>query len=171
MKRIIKLTEKQLNEATDSGFNYLDGGDVPNYSGQTFISASGKLGIEDEYGEPVMGDKVSKTLSPQTYSRYTMGTQTYRQKTNENDTNIGINQNDKSQGTRPEDSSDIEKDEESTVLPQAVESKLEMFIKSINSTKMNPKQTGIVLNRLIDMLNVDETPFNWKKEIVSKIRK
>lgn len=169
MKRIIKLTEKQLNEAIDNGFNYLDGGDIPNYSGQTFISASGQLDA-NEYGEPVIGDKVSKTLSPQTYSRNTIGTQTYRQNTNENeDTAFPDDDKKKQMGKQPENA-EIEDAESNTEIPIGVESKLEMFIKSINSTKMNPKQRAIVLNKVIDMLKTEETPNNWKKEMVTKIK-
>lgn len=169
MKRIIKLTEKQLNEAIDNGFNYLKGGDTPNYCGQTFISATGKLDIEDEYGEPIMGDKISKTLSPQTYSRYTIGTQTYRQKTNENDESMFPDKEQKQQKQVPKEAA-VEDAEENTEIPIGVESKMEMFIKSLNSTKMNPKQRAVVLNKLIDMLNLDGAPFNWKREMISKIK-
>ena len=105
MKRIIKLTEKQLNEATDNGFNYLNGGDVPNYSGQTFISATGKI-KQDEYGKPTTSDMVGNSLSSQTFDRYNLTTQTYRQKTNENDEFLpNLN---KEKKTNIDDSNDIE---------------------------------------------------------------
>ena len=64
----------------------------------------------------------------------------------------------------------VEDAEENTEIPIGVESKMEMFIKSLNSTKMNPKQRAVVLNKLIDMLNLDGAPFNWKREMISKIK-
>ena len=170
MKRIIKLTEEQLHEAIDNGFNYLDGGDTPNYSGQTFISASGHLDI-DEYGDPVTSDKISKTLSPQTYSRNTIGTQTYRQRTNENDNNMMFpEQHKKEEKTEKPKEAEIENAEDNTEIPMGVESKMEMFVKALQTTDMNPKQKGIVLNKLVSMLNLEGVPFNWKKELITKIK-
>lgn len=168
MKRIIKLTEKQLNEATDNGFNYLNGGDVPNYSGQTFISATGKI-KQDEYGKPTTSDMVGNSLSSQTFDRYNLTTQTYRQKTNENDEFLpNLN---KEKKTNIDDSNDIEDAEEEITIPMGIESKLDMLIKALESTKMTPKQRSVVLNKIVERLPLDNIPFAWKKELISKIKK
>ena len=46
-----------------------------------------------------------------------------------------------------------------------------MFVKALQTTDMNPKQKGIVLNKLVSMLNLEGVPFNWKKELVTKIKR
>lgn len=72
MKKIIKLTERQLREAENRLFSYSLDSDVPNCAGNSEISVGGKLNNR-EMGEPKDADYISNELTPQGYGRYWHG--------------------------------------------------------------------------------------------------
>lgn len=195
MKRIIKLTEQQLREASyDNTFNYLGGGDTSNYSGQSQIFATGKLGPEEEYGDPITTDKVSRSLSPQTYNRYGVGSQGYRKFQNTPDTNlldIDIEDDEISQTTNEDtqklsdDDNEIDnfykKDELDTLgngvendnltrIPEGVEYKINLLLSEIKRLNLTPKQQAIVLNKIVESFDVEKIPYSWKKTLMLKIK-
>lgn len=175
MKRIIKLTAAQINEVGTDGFNYLTGGDTPNYNGQTHISATGKLN-QEEFGNPITTDDISNSLSPQTYNRYNMATQTYRQRTNENEEQSNEqtpnlpNLDPDGNGQVPTNMGDIEKNQDNITIPMAIQTKLEMLEKAMSSTKLTPKQKGVILNKIVDLIPLNNVPYGWKKELITKIK-
>lgn len=72
MRKIIKLTERQLREAQEGIFQWNTGSEVENCSGNSKISVSGKLN-DNEMGKPVDSDYVEDELTPQGYGRYWHG--------------------------------------------------------------------------------------------------
>ena len=72
MKKIIKLTEKQLREAENGLFSYTLDSEVPNCMGNSEISVGGKLN-DREMGEPKDAGYISDELTPQGYGRYWNG--------------------------------------------------------------------------------------------------
>ena len=72
MRKIIKLTERQLREAQEGIFQWNTGREVENCSGNSKISVSGKLN-DNEMGKPVDSDYVEDELTPQGYGRYWHG--------------------------------------------------------------------------------------------------
>ena len=64
-KRIIKITNRQLKEATGvNAFNTIQGTDVPGYSGTKEISTGGYLD-DNELAEPTTTDDYADTMAPQ----------------------------------------------------------------------------------------------------------
>jgi hypothetical protein len=178
MKRIIKLTEAQIREVGNDGFNYLNGGDIPNYNGQTHISATGKLN-QEEYGNPTTTDDVANKLSNQPYNLQSIGTRTYRQRTNEDGSQTDMNNgqmpnlpnlDSNGDGNIPTNASDIEKNEDNITIPMAINTKLELLSKALNTTKLTPKQKGIILNKIVDLMPLNNVPYSWKKELITKIK-
>lgn len=171
MKRIIKLTEKQLREVTGDNI-FLTNNSTPNYCGQSCISANGKLD-QDTYGEPTTTDKVSQSLTPQTYYRYSMGTQLYRKSTNEDkqnqiddDNNVDSFYDNKELDTM---SNGVDNDN-LTRIPEGVEYKVNLLLTEIKKSNLSPKQQGIVLNKIIEAFEVDKMPFSWRKTLMLKIK-
>lgn len=172
MTRIIKLTKQQIIESSLAGFNYLNGGDTPHYCGQTEISVTGKLN-QDEYGDPTTTDKISRSLSPQTYNRYGVGSQGYRKRTNED------------VQTQTDDDNEIDnfykkneldtlgngvENDNLTRIPEGIEYKLNLLLSEVKSCKLTPKQQAIVLNKIIEDFQVKDMPYSWKKTLMLKIR-
>lgn len=179
MKRIIKLTEKQLKEVDNDTFTYLSGSDVSNYDGQTHISVSGKLS-DDEYGNPSTTDKISNTLTPQTYSRYGIGVYGRRKNINEEES---MDSNNSTKDTDDDNNinnfykkdeldilgNDVNNDN-LTKIPEGVDYKLNLLLDEMNSSKLTPKQQAIVLNKMIEVIECHEIPFSWKKTLMLKLK-
>lgn len=174
MRRVIKLTEEQIRETMDNTFNYLGGGDTPNYNGQTEISATGKLD-QSEYGNPTTTDKVSQSLAPQTYNRYGNGSRyvSSYQRTNE-DSSIETDDDNGIDDFYDNDELDtlgngVDNDN-LTRIPQGVDYKLNQLLGDIKGGKLTPKQQAIVLNKVIEAFNVEQMPLSWKKALMLKIK-
>lgn len=174
MKHIIKLTEEQIRETIDNTFNYLNGGDTPNYCGQTEISATGKLD-QDKFGKPTTTDKISRSLSPQTYNRYGLGTQMYRRFQNTyEDSSANIDDDNGVDDFYKNDELDtlgngVDNDN-LTKIPQGVDYKLNALLGEIHSGNLSPKQQAIVLNKIIEDFNVEKMPMSWRKALYLKIK-
>ena len=179
MKHIIKLTEKQLKEVDNKTFTYLSGSDVSNYDGQTHITVTGKL-ADDEYGDPTTTDKVSNTLTPQTYTRYGIGGYGRYRNINEEE-NMDTNNSTKDTDDDNNVNNFYKKDELDTLgndvendnltrIPEGVEYKLNLLLKEMDSLKLTPKQQAIVLNKIIEVLECNEMPFSWKKTLMLKLK-
>ena len=70
MPRIIKLTKQQLKETDNGDFDYIDNeNDMPSRIGQSQISVDGKVD-DTESGDTLIGDRIAKSMTPQTYSRF-----------------------------------------------------------------------------------------------------
>ena len=64
-KRIIKITNRQLKEATGvEAFNDVSATEVPGYSGTKEISVGGYLD-DNELAEPITTDDYADTMAPQ----------------------------------------------------------------------------------------------------------
>lgn len=169
MTRIIKLTEQQLLELDDVGFDYfnLDGdgntSDVKPYN-QSEISADGP--IFDDYVDngkttkskmntKPTGDRVSHSVTPQS---------------------LFHNRKQSAYGAVPSlitCSKSLFEDfaNESTLvngeIPVGIESKLSALANSMST--LQPKKQFEILSRFIDMVNLSGLGFSYKKELINKI--
>lgn len=167
MNKIIKVTRKQLQETEGAAFEYLDdNNDVP-YGNNSTISADGKKD-DDEYGEPVIGDKVGNTMTIQNYNRFyhTYGGYTRPTTIREKDENQD-NVDDFYNNDELDMISDGNEDNNLIKMPNSAEMKVEQLISVIE--KLQPKQQAMIINKLVETLNIENIPSSWKKELMFKI--
>lgn len=177
MGRIIKITEEQfrkIQETIDDEFVGFSNSDVKPYDGHTNISADGKLNGE-ENGNPMPSDKMSKSLTPQSYSRYnSYGRIMPRSIREDHTSNHNINADFKSFGVHTDDTLDLlsngDNDDDLTIIPNGIDEKTEGLINLITSSKLTCKQQAIILNRFIEGLDITGIPYQWKKELMAKIK-
>lgn len=166
-RRIIKLTNeqyRQLKEAEDDSFGYLDNGDFKEYSGQSQIGVTGKVN-DEEYGQPKTSDSLADKLSSQTYNRFCGSAfrPTSIREDDENNDGVDDFYNNNELDTLGNNTSD----DDLVKVPQSVQSRMNMLIDSMKN--LQPKQQAIVLNKIIESINLSEIPYAWMKELRLKI--
>ena len=55
-------------------------------------------------------------------------------------------------------------------IPQSIERKLNILLDSIKQNRLTPKQQAIVLNKIIEELDYDNIPNQWKKELINDLK-
>ena len=55
-------------------------------------------------------------------------------------------------------------------IPQSIERKLDILLDSIKQSNLTPKQQAIVLNKIIEELDYDNIPNQWKKELINDLK-
>ncbi len=175
MPKNIKITKEQykkLIESKEDDFSYLSNDDTKPCDGQLNITANGKVEY-DKNGKPVKADDVQKMLTPQSYRRYraygNISPRCMREGVAIDDSNdfydVGGFKN-KELNTLTDDN---EKDN-LVKIPKGVENKINILLDSIKSSNLSPKQQAIVLNKIIEALNYDEIPNQWKKELINDLK-
>lgn len=164
--RVIKLTEKQIQEA-EGNFEYFTGSTTPNYNGQKEVTVSGKL-EQDEYGKPTTTDSFASTQHPMSYARYGFINSKPYTTIKENDENKdGVddfyNHKDANVLTDNDNMNNL------TRIPKGVENRLNRLISQMENSSLNPRQRAAILTRLIDVCNLGELDHSWRKELVLKI--
>lgn len=165
MKRIIKVTEQQLKETEGAAFEYLDlNNDVP-YGNNSEINATGKLNAT-EYGEPTIGDKISDTMTNQLrnrfYGYYNSRPTTIREKDENNDNVDDFYNNDELDTL-----SDGNENNNLIKMPQSAEAKLNQLVHQLEN--LNSKQQAMILNKLIEIMDIETIPYSWTKELMLKL--
>jgi hypothetical protein len=163
-RRIIKLTKKQLAEAEENAFNYLDNADFKQYAGQSEISVPGKEN-DEEYGNEKPTDAFADKISSQAYNRYAgFAYRPYALKESDINTD-GIDDfynNDELVTLGNENQND-----DLVKIPEGVKNKMDILIDSMQM--LSPKQQAIVLNKMIESFDLSSLPYAWLKELRLKI--
>ena len=55
-------------------------------------------------------------------------------------------------------------------IPYSIEHKLNILLDSIKELNLTPKQQGIILNKVIETLDYDSIPNQWKKELINDLK-
>ena len=55
-------------------------------------------------------------------------------------------------------------------IPQSIERKLDILLDSIKQSNLSPKQQAIILNKIIEKLDYDNIPNQWKKELINDLK-
>ena len=172
MAKNIKITEKQyrkLLETTEDTFSYVTDSDTIPNDGLKNITANGKLDGEKN-AKPTTGDKIQKSLTPQSYNRYAhYGNVTPRPMRE------GVDITNKEDNTADDigetDAFDIDKLENPKLvqIPNTVQKRMELFVDSISN--LNPMQKAVVLNKLRPYLTSDSTTYHQQKKDSKYIEK
>jgi hypothetical protein len=166
--KIIRLTEKQLREATgDVPFEYLDDNDTKSYSGNNAITAVGKI-EQDEYGDPTQNktDDIARTQSSILPYRIRYSTvrnvrEAYGADGQENYPDVdtdkdGINNfydNVNMSNNSLETNSSVD---DTTEIPTSILQKVDNLINSIKQCNLMPKKQAQIVAKIIDMLDIED---------------
>lgn len=175
MSKNIKVTEKQykrIQEEMDNDFIYFTNNDTKPYDGQVNISANGKIDGETN-ANPTSADKVQHSLTPQGYGRYrsygNISPRSMREGVDLDNSNDfydvkGFNNKELNTLTNDNNKDNLVK------IPQSIEAKLDILLDSIKQSNLTPKQQAIVLNKMIEELDYDTIPNQWKKELINDLK-
>lgn len=175
MKRNIKITEEQfqyIKEEFDS--NFLDANDdTKPYDGQCNVTANGKL-TPVKNGKPTTADKLQQSLTPQSYNRFRGFGNMYPTRMREG---VEIDQKDDFYDVKGFDNNDelnllTNGDEKDNLvkIPYGIQHKLDILLDAIKQEKLSEKQQAIVLNKIIEKLDYDSIPYQWKKELINDLK-
>lgn len=167
MPRIIKLTNTQLKEAEGDNFVYLDSdNDKPSCDGNSHVSVDGKID-DDTVGNPTTSDDVSKMTSPQSYNRFYGYSSSCRNSMREG---VDVNK-DNVDDFYNNDELDLlsngNENDNLVKIPQGVDYKTNVLLDAISN--LMPKQQAIVLNKILENVNMNSIPYQWKKELIMKL--
>ena len=164
---VIKLTEKQLREASKDAFEYLTNLDTVPNNGQTEISVNGKLNDKED-GIPMTTDRFASMNTPQGYNRYGGTGNSY--------TTMGVRESNDDNKDGVDDfynNSEMDllgngdDDDNLTGISNTIDMKTDAFVNLIKN--LPAKKQAIVLNKIIESMNLTDISYRWKKEIIKKI--
>lgn len=165
-KRIIRITEQQLKEAYPDAYEYLDNNsDVKPFDGNTNISVAGKVSDEED-GMTITTDDVATMVTNQN-NPYGYRTSGYaRPYIGEADANAdGVD--DFYNHDELDTLSNGEKKDDITRVPDSIIRKLDILIDAM--APLNGKQKMMILNKMVENVDMQQAPYQWRKELALKI--
>ena len=172
MSKNIKITEKQykLLQETDETFTYVGDTESKPFDGYGNITADGKIDGETAAPEKTTADRIGKMRSVDGWNRYRSYGNVYpttmREQDERNDFYDVNGFQNKELNTLTNDN---EKDN-LVKIPYSIERKLNILLDSIKELNLTPKQQGIILNKVIETLDYDAIPNQWKKELINDLK-
>lgn len=172
MSKNIKITEKQykLLQETDETFTYVGDTESKPFDGYGNITADGKIDGETAAPEKTTADRIGKMRSVDGWNRYRSYGNVYpttmREQDERNDF-YDVN------GFQSKELNTLTNDNEKDNLvkiPYSIERKLNILLDSIKELNLTPKQQGIILNKVIETLDYDAIPNQWKKELINDLK-
>lgn len=172
MSKNIKITEKQykLLQETDETFTYIGDTESKPFDGYGNITADGKIDGETAAPEKTTADRIGKMRSVDGWNRYRSYGNVYpttmREQDERNDF-YDVN------GFQSKELNILTNDNEKDNLikiPYSIEHKLNILLDSIKELNLTPKQQGIILNKVIETLDYDAIPNQWKKELINDLK-
>ena len=173
MGRNIKISREQyrmLHETDEDSFTYLGNSGFKPYDGYNDITADGKVDGETYSGERTTGDRFASMRTTDGWNRYrsygNVTPATVRESSGADDFyDVG--------GFRSDELNTLAdgNDKDNLVrIPYSIEAKLNVLLDSIRKMRLSPKQQGIILNKVIECLDYDAIPNQWKKELINDIK-
>lgn len=181
MTRNIKITERQyqmLENLNEEEYSYLNKDDnTKPYTGYNEISPDGKNmdGITPPE-KRTTGDKIQQMRTMDGWNRYRTYGNITPTTVREGITTKSLNQsndfydvggfNNKELNTLTNDN-----DKDNLVkIPYSIEQRLNILLDLIKQMNLSPKQQGIILNKVIETLDYDAIPNQWKKEMINDLK-
>ncbi len=178
MSKNIKITEKQykmLETADENMFPYVTDSDSKPFDGYNNISADGKKSGEENADENTTADKVAHMRTIDGWNRYRSYGNMYPTTVREGislDDNKETDFYDTSSIPSPSKELDIlsngNKNDDLVKIPNGIDKKSDILIDAVKG--LTPKQQAIVLNKIIEELDTDNIPYQWKKELIEKLK-
>lgn len=171
MTRNIKITERQykmLQEVDD----YLSDDDTINFDGQKNISVNGKKMSGEENSETnTTGDEIQQMRTTDGCNRFSSyGGNVYPTTMREQDERNDFY--DTNSIPSPSKELDIlsngNENDDLVKIPFGIDKKSDILIDAVKG--LTSKQQAIVLNKMIEELDTDNIPYQWKKELIEKLK-
>lgn len=172
MSKNIKISEEQykLLQETDETFTYIGDTESKPFDGYGNITADGKIDGETAAPEKTTADRIGKMRNVDGWNRYRSYGNVYpttmREQDERNDF-YDVN------GFQSKELNILTNDNEKDNLikiPYSIEHKLNILLDSIKELNLTPKQQGIILNKVIETLDYDAIPNQWKKELINDLK-
>ena len=172
MSKNIKITEEQykLLQETDETFTYVGDTESKPFDGYNNITPDGKIDGETPAPKRTTADEIGKIRSVDGWNRYRSYGNVYpttmREQDERNDF-YDVN------GFQSKELNTLTNDNEKDNLikiPYSIERKLNILLDSIRELNLTPKQQGIILNKVIETLDYDAIPNQWKKELINDLK-
>ena len=174
MTRNIKITERQyqmLENLNEEEYTYLDKDDnTKPYTGYNEISPEGKDmdGITGPK-KRVKTDDVEIKLTPQSWVAHNVHNRAFatmlRENNQTNQSNDfydvkGFENNGLNLLSNNNQNDDLEQ------IPTGITKRLDGLLYMIKSSNLSPRKQGIILKKIIEELDCDTIPYQWKKELI-----
>ena len=168
MKKIIKITKRQLNEFETGDFGYWDAENDTHPFDISRITADGYMN-DEEFGDRTTTDDFAGPQTPQGFFNRRYGMMTNRMNEQSNQSNDfydtqGFQNQELNILTNNDDKDNLVK------IPQTILSKLKILLDSVRQLNLKPKQQAIILDKFVEELDYDNIPTQWKKELINKIK-
>jgi hypothetical protein len=176
MSRNIKISEEQykmLQEANEDMFPYVTDSDFKPFDGYGNITADGKKDGVTPADKNTTSDDHAAKLTMQGWNRYRTYGNIYPTTMREG---VDIDQKKDFYDTKGFNNAELntltDDDETDNLvkIPQGIENKLNILLDSIKQSNLSPKQQAIVLNKIIEELDYDSIPNQWKKELINDLK-
>lgn len=181
MTRNIKITERQykmLENLNEEEYTYLDNDDnTKPYTGYNEISPEGKNmdGITPPE-KRTTGDKIQQMRTMDGWNRYRTYGNITPTTVREGISSESLNQSNDfydvngvpSPSKELDMLSDDNEENDLIKIPVGVDKKTDILLDATKA--LTPKQQAIVLNKMIEELDTDNIPYQWKKELIEKLK-
>lgn len=172
MTRNIKITEEQykmLQEADENMFPYVTDSNFKPFDGYD-VTANGKIDGETPATEITTADKIGKIRSVDGWNRYRSYGNVYPTTMREQDERNDFY--DTNSIPSPSKELDIlsngNENDDLVKIPFGIGKKSDILIDAVKG--LTPKQQAIVLNKMIEEFDTDNIPYQWKKELIEKLK-
>lgn len=184
--RIFKLTEAQLLEYDETSSNlFTNDSETPQYNGFSQITPNGKV-EPDDFAEPKTTDDFAQKLNTQRI--YRCGGAWSQPSASK--LSLDVDLDDKNIKESKELDNDKDDDgvddfynheeldtlsngdskDNLTRIPESVQMRCNALLQEMSKNKLSPKQSAIILNRLIEAIDLRGIPYAWLKELKLKIK-
>lgn len=172
MPKNIKITEKQykLLQETDETFTYVSDTESKPFDGYNNITSDGKIDGETPATEITTADKIGKIRSVDGWNRYRSYGNVYPTTMREQDERNDFYDVNSFQSKELNTLTNDNEKDNLIKIPYSIEHKLNTLLDSIKELNLTPKQQGIILNKVIETLDYDSIPNQWKKELINDLK-
>ena len=172
MSKNIKITEKQykLLQETDETFTYVGDTESKPFDGYGNITADGKIDGETAAPEKTTADRIGKMRSVDGWNRYRSYGNVYPTTMREQDERNDFYDVNGFQSKELNTLTNYNEKDNLVKIPYSIERKLNILLDSIKELNLTPKQQGIILNKVIETLDYDAIPNQWKKELINDLK-
>lgn len=160
-------------EADENMFPYVTDSPFKPFDGYNNITPEGNKEGEEKADSRTTGDMIQQMRTMDGWNRYRTYGNIYPTTVREG---VEINQKEDFYDTKGfnNDELNILTDEDETdnlvKIPQGIERKLNILLNAIKQSNLRPKQQAIVLKKVIEELDYDAIPNQWKKEMINDLK-
>lgn len=159
---IVKINEEQ--------YKFLKGGDTKSFAGNSEVSVGGQVN-PDETGIPKTTDDIGGMVTAQGYNRWPRRHMNFGESVDKpsNGDNNGDGVDDFYDDKIVDTLNNGNPNDNATLVPNTIETKVDMVLNMINNANLNAIQTAAILNKIIERIDTRKLTYKQRKDLVVKI--